>query len=441
MAAPSSQRHFSSCTLVALRKESRVIQGDRDDPRSTNNDRPAHLEVNSLRLSGDRGMAHRSLNILRPALLVMTLTQCTEPSAPPIEPCLSLERFDSTMVQFMETQNIKAGVLGVMKGGRLVYDKSFGWQDEAQEITLPQGAMMRLASVTKPITAAAVRELIDSELVDLDDFVFDLGQPEGGILTLMPFPSLGDSLLKKITVQHLLQHRGGWDRDLAGDLTFKEIVIADAMNVPSPPGRTNTIRYILGQPLQFSPGTKTAYANIGYLVLGLIVEEVSGEDFLSYVTTTLFEPLGVPNGELIQGRTFPVDRSPREPWYDSDTMSQNVFDPNGPPVEIPNGGWDVESRISSGGLVGSARSIVEFLDVYQTAGDGIGTRRRGAEGSGWRWYHTGSLPGTNTLARQRGDGINYAVLFNKRPSAGESYSSQIRSKIDAILDSEFLCWP
>ena len=345
------------------------------------------------------------------------------------------------MVQFMETQNIKAGVLGVMKGGRLVYDKSFGWQDEAQEITLPQGTMMRLASVTKPITAAAVRELIDSELVDLDDFVFDLGQPEGGILTLMPFPSLGDSLLKKITVQHLLQHRGGWDRDLAGDLTFKEIVIADAMNVPSPPGRTNTIRYILGQPLQFSPGTKTAYANIGYLVLGLIVEEASGEDFLSYVTTTLFEPLGVPNSELIQGRTFPADRSPREPWYDSDTMSQNVFDPNGPPVEIPNGGWDVESRISSGGLVGSVRSIVEFLDVYQTAGDGIGTRRRGAEGSGWRWYHTGSLPGTNTLARQRGDGINYAVLFNKRPTAGESHSSQIRSKIDAILDSEFLCWP
>ena len=88
------------------------------------------------------------------------------------------------MVQFMETQNIKAGVLGVMKGGRLVYDKSFGWQDEAQEITLPQGAMMRLASVTKPITAAAVRELIDSELVDLDDFVFDLGPVSYTHLTL-----------------------------------------------------------------------------------------------------------------------------------------------------------------------------------------------------------------------------------------------------------------
>ena len=103
-------------------------------------------------------------------------------------------------------------------------------------------------------------------------------------------------------------------------------------------------------------------------------------------------PKAFVNGELIQGRTFPVDRSPREPWYDSDTMSQNVFDPNGPPVEIPNGGWDVESRISSGGLVGSARSIVEFLDVYQTAGDGIGTRRRGAEGSGSVSYTHLTLP-------------------------------------------------
>ena len=386
-------------------------------------------------------MSHRSLKIFGSALVIMTLTQCSEPSAPPTAPCLSFEIFDSTMVEFMVTRNIRAGALGVMKDGRVVYDKSFGWKDEAQEIRLPQGTMMRLASVTKPITAAAIRELTNNGVLDLDDFVFNLGQPEGGILHLTPFPSLGDSLLKKITVQHLLQHRGGWDRELVGDLTFKEIVIADAMEVPSPPGRTNTIRYILGQPLQFFPGTETAYANIGYLLLGLIIEEVSGEDYLSYVLTTVFEPLGVVDTEMIQGRTFPDDRSPREPWYDSDTMSPNVFDPSGPHVKTPNGGWDVESRISSGGLVGSTRAIVEFLDVYHTAGDNIGTRRAGAEGSRWRWYHTGSLPGTNTLARQRGDGINYAVLFNKRPSTGESYSSQIRTKIDGLVDGELVCWP
>ena len=113
----------------------------------------------------------------------------------------------------------------------------------------------------------------------------------------------------------------------------------------------------------------------------------------------------------------------------------------GPPARLPSGGWHHEARIAQGGLVAPTRTILEFLDVYQVAGDDIGTRRLGSEGSSWRWNHTGSLPGTNTLARQRGDGVNYVVLFNRRPASGTSYSSRIRSEIDAILDAGTIRWP
>ena len=387
-------------------------------------------------------MSHSSPKILVPVLIAMVFSACTETSVPAVETdlCPNFEHFDSIMSQFMSTRNINAGALGVMKNGRIVYEKSFGWKDQGQQTTLPQNVMMRLASITKPITGAAIRKLENEKLLKLDDYVFDLGQPEGGILSLAPFGSLGDTLLAQVTVRHLLRHRGGWDRDVAGDLAFREIHIAEAMEVSSPPGRVNTARYVLGQPLQFQPDSERAYSNIGYLMLGLVVEEVSGVDYLAYALDKVFDPIGVTRGELIQGRSFPEYQSSREPWYDSNTMSRNVFDPSGPRVKTPYGGWDLESMVSFGGLVASTRAILEFLDIYQVSGDDIGAIRTGTESSTWRRNHTGSLSGTNTLARQRGDGVNYVVLFNKRPSAKPYYSSQIREELDDLLDRGVICW-
>lgn len=383
-----------------------------------------------------RGGRRRAVLIL----LVALLSACSEPAGPAT---LSgtVEDFETLMTAFMLRHDIEAGALGIMRNGDIVFERGFGWKDVQRQVALPPDAMMRLASVSKPITAAAIRALVVDGLIQLDDRAFDVGQASGGLLPLDPFPTLGDARLADVTVLHLLQHRGGWDRAIAGDLTYREIDIADAMSVASPPGRINTVRYILGQPLEFTPGSSYAYSNIGFLVLGLVIEEVTGRDYLSYVFETVLEPLGVPPADFVQGRTFPQDRDEREPWYDHSGTGPNVFDPTGPPVRLPDGSWHHEARIAQGGLVAPTRTILEFLDVYQIAGDGIGTRRSGSEGSGWRWNHTGSLPGTNTLARQRGDGINYVVLFNSRPSSGTSYSTLIRSDIDAILDAGDILWP
>ncbi len=95
-----------------------------------------------------------------------------------------------------------------------------------------------------------------------------------------------------------------------------------------------------------TPGTRDEYSNIGYMVLGHIVEEVTGRDYLSYVYETVFEPLGVPHEDIVQGRTFPADRDPREPWYDDDSMAPNVFDPDGPTVRRPDRCWAHDARIA-----------------------------------------------------------------------------------------------
>ena len=342
--------------------------------------------------------------------------------------------FTALLRGFADRHGIGAAALGVMKNGEIVSEHAVGSMDAQLQVPIRQDVVMRLASVSKPITAAAIRTLANDGKLALDDRVFEIGQGEGGLLELEPFPRLGDSRLRDVTVRHLLQHRGGWDRGTAGDLTYREIEIAQAMSISSPPGRENTVRYILGQPLQFAPGSQRVYSNIGYLVLGLIVEEVSGQDYMTYVHENIFLPLGVPAGDVIQGRTFAADRSAREPWYDAEGSARNVYDPSGPRVRWPDGGWDHEARIAQGGLVASTRAVLAFLDAYQVAGDDIGSRRQGMEGDRWWWYHTGSLPGTNTLALQRGNGINYVVLFNRRaPRENRSYVELFREAMEEQL--------
>ena len=343
---------------------------------------------------------------------------------------------ESRITEFTSERGIGATAVGIMKNGEIIYDQGFGWKDKQRTVRLPENVMMRIASVTKPITAAAVHELTADGILDLGDHVFDIGQPGGGILEVDPYPSLGDSRLAEVTVQHLLQHRGGWDRRIAGDPMFRAIMIAEELSVPSPPGRENIVRYVLGLPLQFAPGARKAYSNFGYLVLGLVIEKVTGQDYMSYVQEKIFAPLGVPAADVIQGRTLLVDRSDREPWYDDGfggrPVARNVFDPSGPLVPWPDGGWHLEAMIAHGGLVASTHAILQFLDAHQIAGPNIGQRRRS---SGW-WYHTGSLDGTNTLALQRDNGVNYVILFNRRRHRSDespAYVDEMRVLIDDVL--------
>jgi CubicO group peptidase (beta-lactamase class C family) len=352
----------------------------------------------------------------------------------------ALTAFDDAMLEFMEAQGIEAGVLGVMKDGVVVLERGYGWKDAAHNEVLPATAMMRIASVTKPITAAAIRRLVATGAFSLDDHVFDLDQPGGGLLAVTPFLSLGDPRLADVTVQHCLDHEGGWDRDIAGDLTYKEIEIADAMRVDDPPGRANTASWILGEPLQHDPGTTYAYSNVGYMMLGLVVEQYAGMDYMDVAQQVVFDPLGVAASNIELGRTFAIDQNPREPWYQYSGSCTNVFEPS-ETVHCPYGAWDHEARVSQGRIVSSTRPLLEFLDHFYIIGSSIGAPRTGTEDPTWKRNHTGSLKGTNALARQRGDGVNFAVLFNERPTSGTSYATQIRVILDDVIETEISVWP
>ncbi|MBD3236099.1 MAG: DUF3541 domain-containing protein [Candidatus Eisenbacteria bacterium] len=376
------------------------------------------------------------------AYVPLEITPPSEPPRLPVggEPVAELRAFDWAMLAYMEANEIGAGLLGVMKDGEVVLQRSYGWSDAQRSEPLEPTAMMRIASVTKPFTAAAIRRLVSARRMSLEDRVFDLGQEGGGLLQIDPFPALGDPRYAEITLRHLLEHTAGWDADVVGDLTFRELKIAEAMGISAPPQRAEIARWILGRPLQHAPGERQVYSNEGFLFLGLIIEEVTGRDYMDYLWSAVLRPADIAQSEIAPGHTRPGDRLPREPWYESRGRCASVFVPD-TRVPCAYGGWCLEEHVSSGRLVASPRAVLKFLESYYVIGSRIGLPRRGDDSGRWSLSHTGGFPGTSALARQRGDGINFAVLFNKQAPEPGDYALAIRELLDRVIERELDGWP
>jgi uncharacterized protein YjbI with pentapeptide repeats/CubicO group peptidase (beta-lactamase class C family) len=308
---------------------------------------------------------------------------------------------------------------------------------------MQETALMRLASVSKPITASAIQQLAKDGQLDLNAKVFNING-NGGILDITPYNgTLGDSRLRDITVQHLLEHQGGWNRDTAGDLAFRDVQIANAMGVPSPPGILNSARYILSRPLQFTPGTDYNYSNIGYMFLGMVVEDVSGQPYENYVDNYVLTPAGIPAWEVDAGRTFAADQNPREPFYSFEsTSAQNVYDPTGPHVSSPYGGWDHEKFLAFGGLIASSKAIAMFAQNRILDGPEIGKLRSDYTTSPeYGWWKGGSLDGTDTLVAQgTWNDTTYSILFDRRPADLSSYSFSLALLLESTLEG-ISSWP
>ncbi len=309
------------------------------------------------------------------------------------------ELFDEAMRQYMKERSIPAGTLAVSREGKLLLARGYGFADAQGRRPLSPDDPLRLASLTKPITAAAIHTLVREGKLSLDAKAFPL-------LGLKPLPGQQpDARLNDITIRHLLEHKGGWDYQQTFDPMFRPQEIAAALKEPGPAGPVDIIRYMMGQPLQFDPGSKVSYSNFGHCVLGRVIERVSGQTYLAYVRKTIFDPLGAQSIEL--GRSLPQYRNPREPVYHNPGKGRNIFDPQGKEeVPAPDGTFYLEAMDANGGLIASSRDVVRFLDAYWISGEP-------RHGNGREYLLFGRLPGTFTMAMQRPNGVNLAALFNQ----------------------------
>ncbi len=366
--------------------------------------------------------------------------------------------FDRMMRDFMHRHAIPGAALAVTDQGRLVYSRGYGYADLAEKTPVAPESLFRIASISKPITAVAVLKLVEQGKLNLDDKVFDL-LPE--YLDLVEEDKF-DSRQRNITIRHLLQHRGGWDRDKSFDAMFQSVRFAKKLNAPPPATPDVVIKAMMGQKLDFDPGERYAYSNYGYCLLGRVIEKISGQSYDDFVKQQVLEPIGIRTMRI--GRSRLDERQAGEVRYYDPDVGRSVFAEDlGQRTPWQYGGWHLEAMDAHGGWIASAVDLARFavaLDdaqpgkflqpesmaaMYERPAGLAGHREDGTpkdvfyslgwlnrvvdQGKAHHW-HTGSLDGTAAILIRRADGRNFVVLFNSRVSP---HVSHLATAIDPLL--------
>lgn len=254
---------------------------------------------------------------------------------------------------------------------------------------------------------------------------------------------------------------------------FFPVEIARTLEVPSPASPRDIVRFMLTRPLDFDPGTRYAYSNFGYCVLGRVIEMISGVPYGEFVRKELLLPMGIQGPRL--GRSLLVDRAPREVRYypagDKKPTSKNVF--GGPDVEWCYGGFDLEAMDSHGGWMATPSDLVRFgasLDVAMPSGPlnagsiqrmfsrppDTGYAANGVElpayyAYGWHvqstlpegteQWHDGLFGGASALLMRRRDGIVWALVFNTDNDGSRQVPAEVLApRINHLADS-ITKWP
>lgn len=192
-----------------------------------------------------------------------------------------LERLDEICAEALTAHGCPSVSVAVAERGEVVLARAYGLAELAGERAATPATAYGLGSVTKPVTAAAVCLAADEGLLDLD-------APVPGEYGRWPAP----------TARQLLQHRGGLGAYYAWD--YDEPGATGGTGAPDAPRRIDPEHYTL---LHREPGTGFTYANLGYRLLGTLLESVTGRPLGAYVRERVFEPLGLSGCHL--GRSYP----------------------------------------------------------------------------------------------------------------------------------------
>lgn len=175
-----------------------------------------------------------------------------------------------------------SGAVMLTRNGRTVFTRATGLASRDYATANSVDTRFNLASINKMFTATAILRLVEQRRMRLD----------APIATYLPAYPDAD-IAGRVTIEQLLSHSSGlgnyWE------------AIADR----APSNYLNHADFIplfKGKPLEFEPGSRFAYSNVGYVVLGLIIEAVTGTDYFTHVRQTIFGPLG-----MMATESWPLD--------------------------------------------------------------------------------------------------------------------------------------
>ena len=372
---------------------------------------------------------------------------------------LGLEPYDRLVAKVMREHRVPGAAVAIVRDGRLVYARGFGMADRLHEVPVQPDSLFRIASLSKPITAAAVLKLVEDGRLKLGDRVFrDLLAGVG------PHPPT-DARMNEITVQDLLRHSGGFDRYRSGHVLWQQKKVSRKVGKRPPIECADAVSYMKERRLDFDPGERYVYSNFGYCALGRVVEHVSGIPYEDYVRKEVLIPAGAHGIRLadpfLEGR-----RENEVRYYDHPGASRTKsFDPAvRKRVSRPYSGYLLPMH-AAGAWAASAVDFIRFvLAVDGRGGDdilaeetialmlerppyardpywyGLGWMVRDLGGGQSNWWHNGAFPGNTGIVVRAANGLSWVVLTN---SWSKSWYSLVES-LDAAMWEAFgqvTTWP
>lgn len=354
---------------------------------------------------------------------------------------------DDIIKAYMQQHGVKAGQFSLFVNGSLTMSSAYTWGESDYPITKPD-SVMRVASCSKAFTTAAILDLMDpsagTPLLRANDKVFDILFPAA----TRPFPLPTDAHVKDITVKHLLEHTGGWNYrtgpNALRDWVFHLKEIGRDLGMHTPPEKKDFARYVLcNVSLDFVPGTRPSdlftplgqpskpmdtYSNIGYVLLGMIVDE-KASSFIDYLNSRILRPIAISDvaiGNTRQDQALANEVLYESPYFGPDA-TRDPRDPTLAPFPYGGDGSRKEVMDSGGGLIMSANSLAKFigqnnvslrtLDPTKTISQ-LKTRQN----DGQTHSRNGSMPGTLAVGRcfdVKGGSKLYdmALIFNKQDTS------------------------
>ena len=337
----------------------------------------------------------------------------------------ALKGLDKKVEAYMRRWEMKGASLAITRNDSLLYAKGYGWADEELGVKMQPSHIMRMASVSKLITAVGIMILQDRDSLSIKDTVFG----PSGILTDSLFNSaIKDRNYHKITIEHLLRHQGGFYRDPL----FSSRDVKHQLQLDNPPVKEDFYALVLKHRLSFMPGSWQKYSNFGYLLLSEIIEKVSGMPYEEFIRKEVLAPAGCYDMHIggnyyddkrdneVRYYTHNGDGKYIEDYSDNGEMVERCYGGNNIPLLSGAGAW-CASPAEIARLVASIDGRPEVPDIISQEAFEQMTEYFDKEtySLGWNdtapekgWSRTGTLSGTCALVRQFPDGECWIMITN-----------------------------
>jgi len=312
-------------------------------------------------------------------------------------------KIDRLVSQYTEL-DVFSGVVLVAQEGEPVYHKPFGLANREENIANTLDTRFDIGSMNKTFTKVVVLQLVDEGKLRLSDKLVDY------------LPGFKQQGAEKITIEHLLNHQSGF-----GDYHSPEYM-------RTPPAE-RTISWIVERvqkmPLMFEPGTEQEYSNAGYVILGAIIEKVSGISYHQNVVERIIEPLGLKQTHVENKSDVPQKAIGYFKTATGELRDNSGFS------ELPN---------PDGGFHSTTRDILTFYLNYFYENTLLNENTRKMDrmfgfvqehrNSGGAIPLAGGFPGANTVLYEiLRDGISVVIFANM----DEPVAEQLGAGILAII--------